>query len=124
MSTTAPTTRFPRWLYAHGNEPDPRFSLANERTFLAWIRTGLALIAAGVALQALALSLQPELRTAASLVLVVTGTFACGHSWTSWYANERALRLGQPLPSSQMSLPVALAGGLAGSLVVLALLLR
>ena len=32
-----------------GEEPDPRFSLANERTFLAWIRTSIALIAGGLA---------------------------------------------------------------------------
>lgn len=32
-----------------GTEPDYRFTLANERTFLAWIRTALALIAGGVA---------------------------------------------------------------------------
>jgi putative membrane protein len=32
-----------------GEEPDPRFTLANERTFLAWIRTSLALMAAGLA---------------------------------------------------------------------------
>lgn len=30
-------------------EPDYRFTLANERTFLAWIRTALALLAGGVA---------------------------------------------------------------------------
>jgi putative membrane protein len=27
-----------------GTTPDYRYSLANERTFLAWIRTGLALL--------------------------------------------------------------------------------
>ena len=31
-----------------GEEPDPRFTFANERTFLAWSRTALALIAAGL----------------------------------------------------------------------------
>ena len=38
-------------LHAEGTEPDPRFTCANERTFLAWIRTALAVIAAGVALE-------------------------------------------------------------------------
>ncbi|WP_283215114.1 DUF202 domain-containing protein [Pseudofrankia sp. DC12] len=32
-----------------GTDPDYRFSLANERTFLAWIRTALALLAGGIA---------------------------------------------------------------------------
>lgn len=48
------TERFPHWVYHHGAEPDPRFTLANERTFFAWIRTGLRRIAAGVALEAVA----------------------------------------------------------------------
>lgn len=122
--TPAPDGRFPRRLYRQGEEPDPRFSLANERTFLAWIRTGLALVAAGVALEALASPLQPGLRTAASLVLVVAGTIACGHSWVSWYLNEQALRVGRWLPSPRMGLPVALAAGLAGGLVTLAMLVR
>ena len=51
--------RFPRRLYGVGTEPDPRYSLANERTFLAWIRTSLTLMAAGVALEVLALEIQP-----------------------------------------------------------------
>lgn len=33
-----------------GEAPDYRFSLANERTFLAWIRTALGFLAAGVGL--------------------------------------------------------------------------
>jgi putative membrane protein len=33
-----------RW-YDEGVDPDRRYSLANERTFLAWIRTSLALVA-------------------------------------------------------------------------------
>ena len=34
---------------AEGEEPDARFSYANERTFLAWNRTALALIGVGLA---------------------------------------------------------------------------
>ena len=36
-----------------GVEPDYRFTLANERTFLAWIRTALGLLAGGVAVRQL-----------------------------------------------------------------------
>ena len=43
-----------------GEEPDPRFTLANERTFLAWIRTSLAFLAGGLALEAFAIEAFPE----------------------------------------------------------------
>ena len=36
-------------LAAIGSDPDPRFTFANERTFLAWNRTALAFVAAGLA---------------------------------------------------------------------------
>ena len=44
--------RRPQWIYGVGEEPDYRFSLANERTFLAWVRTSLGLIGGGVAVEA------------------------------------------------------------------------
>ncbi len=28
--------------FREGEDPDPRFTLANERTYLAWVRTGSA----------------------------------------------------------------------------------
>ena len=46
--------RWPRAVYGIGTEPDPRFSLANERTFLAWIRTALGFLAAGAGVAAVA----------------------------------------------------------------------
>ena len=41
--------REPEWR-SEGDDPDYRFTLANERTFLAWIRTALAILAGGVLL--------------------------------------------------------------------------
>jgi uncharacterized membrane protein YidH (DUF202 family) len=60
----------------HGTRPDPRFSLANERTFLAWIRTSLALLAGGVALEALKVPIQHGFRFAAAALFVLLGLLA------------------------------------------------
>ncbi len=61
-------------MYAQGTEPDPRFSLANERTFLAWIRTSLALLATGVALVALAATAGVLAVGGLAYVLLLAGT--------------------------------------------------
>jgi putative membrane protein len=118
------STRFPRTVYARGEEPDARFSLANERTFLAWIGAGLALISVGVGLESLALGLQPGLRLAAAVVLVVAGIACPVQAWFGWARVERALREHRPLPFTPLLavLPAALIA--AGVLVVAALLLR
>ncbi|GAA1427992.1 DUF202 domain-containing protein [Microlunatus lacustris] len=118
------TGRFPRRVFDTGTEPDPRFTLANERTFLAWTRTSLALIAAGVALEALALPLQPTLRLIASLILLVLGIVVPPLAWVTWGSVERALRQGSPLPSSRVALPLAVGIALAGTILVAGLLLR
>ena len=108
-------SRFPDSVYRHGDEPDPRFSLANERTFLAWIRTGLALMAAGVALEALVLPIERHLRAFAAIVLVVSGIAAALQAWLTWAGNERAMRLSQPLPSTALRLVVVVAVIVAGA---------
>ena len=109
--------RWPRSVYGAGSEPDPRFTFANERTFLAWIRTGLGFLAAGVAVAAVARldrGLSGEVRFAA-LLLVLCGLACAGGAWVRWVRSERAMREGRPLPSSPLLLV------LVGVLVVVAL---
>jgi putative membrane protein len=116
-------TRFPRRLYELGAEPDPRYSLANERTFLSWIGAGLALLAAGVALAVLARDILPGLRVAAALVLIVAGVATPVQAWFGWLASERAMRLGKPLPSPVLAGPIAMAVVVAGVLLAIGYLL-
>lgn len=94
--------RFPRQVYARGSEPDGRFSLANERTFLAWIRTSVALLAGGVALDAVELDADRGLQTVLAVVLVLVGLGCAAVSWVRWARAERAMRRGQPLPSTTL----------------------
>ncbi|MCC2594664.1 DUF202 domain-containing protein [Tessaracoccus sp. OS52] len=116
--------RFPQSVYSQGEEPDARFTLANERTFLAWIRTALALMAGGVALEALSLGLQPGFQLGASVILMLTGILSPLQAWFGWARNERALRNNTPLPSPMLALPVVIAVAVAGLLVLLGLVLR
>src|SRR3954469_25390663 len=99
--------RFPRSVFDHGEDPDPRFSLANERTFLAWIRTGLAFVAAGLAVEALQVPLTAWLRATIAVLLVLAGMAATAQAWLSWVRTERAMRRLAPLPSSGLKLPIA-----------------
>ncbi len=90
--------RRPTWA-REGEDPDYRFSLANERTFLAWARTVLALLAGAVAVG----SLLPELRndwvgTALGLGLALSGLALSLRVYRQWAANERAMRATAPLP--------------------------
>ena len=109
--------RFPRRVYGQGEEPDARFSLANERTFLAWIRTALALIAAGVAIEVLDLPVQTGLRLAAALVLGLLGMLAAVQAWVGWTRTETALRLGRALPGPTVG--IILTAGVVLSVVLL-----
>lgn len=84
-----------------GEEPDPRFTLANERTFLAWIRTSISFLAGGVAIKAFELeSLQGIASDLVSILLLSTGTVISGAGFFRWVNVERALRKKKPLPFS------------------------
>ena len=113
--------RFPSWVYSVGSEPDVSFSLANERTFLAWIRTSLALTAGGVALQAIDLPATPGLRTASALILVGLGVLAPVMAWFRWASLERGRRLARPLPAPLLGPVLAVGITLASLLLLVAL---
>jgi len=107
-----------------GDDPDARFSLANERTFLAWNRTALALIAGGLAVSQLLPSQDlPGLRRFLALPPIVLGGVVAWTSYHRWEANERALRLGQPLPGSWLPRILALAVAAGAAVAVLIALL-
>lgn len=92
--------RWPRSVYGVGDEPDPRFSLANERTFLAWIRTSLALLAGAAAVHVLDLQLPDVVAALTSTALAVSGALCAVNAWVGWARTERAMREGRPLPSN------------------------
>lgn len=87
----------PRW-QSEGTEPDYRFTLANERTFLAWIRTALGVLAAGMLLDQFATNIHPRsLLVAAAFALALLAGVMAGAAYVRWKANEIAMRHAQPL---------------------------
>ncbi|MEL6891384.1 MAG: DUF202 domain-containing protein, partial [Actinomycetota bacterium] len=100
-----------RWFPADprrtGEDPDYRFTLANERTFLAWIRTALALSAGGLA----ALTVLDDVRgeEVLGIGLLVLAFLTAATSYRRWALNERAMRLNEPLPTSRLPLAAAIA---------------
>lgn len=94
-------------------EPDCRFTLANERTYLAWLRTSLALLAAAVAIAGSAPGSMAATRMLTSVPLAALGVVAAAASALRWQRVDRAIRRGDPLPVERT--PWLLAGGIAVS---------
>lgn len=106
-----------------GDEPDYRFTLANERTFLAWIRTSLALIAGGLAVTSVLPTRTIEWAgEVIGLLLVALGSTLSIASFSRWARTEEAIRQGQPLPPSRIPRLLAI-GVVVVSIVALSLLL-
>jgi putative membrane protein len=105
---------------AVGRDPDPRFTMANERTYLAWNRTALALIGGGLAAGQLLDFDSRATRLLVALPPILLGLALALMSYRRWEANERALRLDEPLPTGAPRL-LAIGVALVGVIVTVAL---
>jgi putative membrane protein len=104
-------------------EPDARFTLANERTFLAWNRTALALVVAGLGIVQLLppFARVPWGRQAVGVPLIVLGAAVSVTAYWEWRRNQGALRRGEPLTRSV--LPQILAATISGAAGLAAIVL-
>ena len=104
-------------------EPDPRFTLANERTFLAWNRTALALVVAGLGIVQLLPPFPgvPWGRPVLGVPLIVLGAGVSVTSLVEWQRTQVAMRRGTPIPRSV--LPQVLAATITGVAVMSAAVL-
>ena len=124
-ASTGPASTEPASTGPVETEPDPRFTLANERTFLAWSRTALGLVAAGLGIVQLLPPFPgvPLGRHLVGVPLIVLGAVLAIAAYTDMMRNQRALRRGEPLPRSV--LPRLLAGtvGTVATLAAIVVLL-
>jgi putative membrane protein len=105
-------------VYDEGDDPDVRFTMANERTFLAWIRTSLGFLAAGVAVDVVDLDLSSGTQRVLAALLLGLGLLSAVTAWVRWARTERSMRRHQAIPP-----PVSAGAVSLGLLVVGAVLL-
>lgn len=123
--TPRPRGKIAERLLPGGEEPDPRFTLANERTFLAWIRTSLALLAGGIAIEAFTADLFLEpVRKGLAVVLLLLGMLLSAGAAVRWLRVERSMRNKAPLPLPLIVPLLAGAGALAAAVVLIFILWR
>lgn len=114
----------PAWRQS-GEEPDYRFTLANERTFLAWVRTALAILAGGVLLEQFATTLEPRaVIVALALGLAIVSSVLCTVAYVRWKANEIAMRHARPLPTTIVIPTLAAIGAIVSGVIAVAEFLK
>ncbi|MEU5610689.1 YidH family protein [Streptomyces sparsogenes] len=114
----------PERLRAEGETPDYRFSLANERTFLAWLRTSMALVGGGFAIDQFLPDTHRTLRLAAALTLLAGGAVCAIRALNHWIRCERAMRRGEDLPVSRFPVVLGLAVGVIALVMVVLVAVR
>ncbi|WP_175410138.1 DUF202 domain-containing protein [Streptomyces sp. TRM64462] len=112
----------PQRVREEGQTPDYRFSLANERTFLAWLRTGLALVGGGFAVDQFLPDLRWGVRVGMALALLAAGALCALRAVNHWVRCERAMRRGEDLPVSRFPALLGVAVGLVAVAMVLVVL--
>ncbi|MFD5032596.1 YidH family protein [Streptomyces sp. NPDC058405] len=115
----------PQRISEEGETPDYRFSLANERTFLAWLRTALALIGGGFAVDQFLPDLRWGVRVGLAVALLAAGALCALRAVDHWVRCERAMRRGEDLPVSRFPALLSLAvGTVAVAMLVIVVLGR
>lgn len=116
--TLARLRRRPR-PFEEGQDPDPRFTLANERTFLAWIRTALGMIAAAVGFEAFGPEAPEPVRALLVIGLLAAAIVTAIGCFVRWGAVEAAMRTGRSLPVPALApLMSGVLVGAAGTLIL------
>ncbi len=123
QSETPGRRRLSERVLGGGVAPDPRFTLANERTFLAWIRTALAFLAGGIAIEAFTADLFDDgVRTFLAIVLLVLSTLLSAGATFRWIGVERSMRRQAPLPLPLIAPVLAVGGAIAAGVLVVVVL--
>ncbi|MFE3027401.1 YidH family protein [Nocardia tengchongensis] len=99
------------------HEPDYRFTLANERTFLAWVRTALGLLAGGLAVNQFYSATSLWHTVIGAVCVTLAGVIAVG-AFRQWRRVQSAMRNDQPLPQPAL-VPVTAAGVGAAALLAI-----
>ena len=105
--------RFDSFVRSVGEDPDPRFTLANERTFLSWITTSLGVLGVGLAVGTI-LDRDSRAVTVLALLWILLSVVLSTRALVRWFRLERAMRLGHGLPVSASIPVVALVLGILG----------
>ncbi|MEU8891824.1 DUF202 domain-containing protein [Streptomyces sp. NPDC048442] len=112
----------PQRIREEGDTPDYRFSLANERTFLAWVRTALALVGAGFAVDQFLPDLRWGVRVGMALALLAAGALCALRAVNHWVRCERAMRRGEDLPVTRFPTVLSLLVGVVAVAMVVVVL--